>query len=111
MGSGGLGVSWGMSVARDDADGIYHAFINVMANGSGLGAWETASEVVHAVAASPEGPFELRETVLPSFHHNARLARAPDGTHLLFSIGQGQAHRHEYTVNRPGIHFASHLSG
>ena len=49
--------SWGASVIRGK-DKQYHAYIAEMANECGLGTWQQNSQVVHAVAAIPTGPFE-----------------------------------------------------
>ena len=51
-------VSWGGSVIEDD-DGRYHMFMAGFAGQRGLSDWKTASEVLHAVASTPEGPFQL----------------------------------------------------
>ena len=83
-------LSWGVAAAKSDdsADPTpYHAFVDVVAGGCGLGSWATNSEVWHAVSASPQGPFQRKERVLPTFASNPQLTRAPDGTYLLFTIG------------------------
>ena len=78
--------SWGGGVLRSD-DGAYHLFASAFANGCGLGAWGSNSIAIHAVAASPLGPFAFVERALPNYHHNVQPVRAPDGTFLIFSIG------------------------
>ena len=77
--------SWGGNVLLDG--GQYHLFASAFANGCGLGAWGSNSMAVHAVAASPLGPFALVGRALPGYHHNVQAVRAPDGTFLIFSIG------------------------
>ena len=52
-----------------------------------LGAWTSNSEVIHAVADAPEGPFSLNDVALRPWHHNPQVLRHPDGTWLLFTIG------------------------
>ena len=81
-------VSWGIAVAKGD-DGRYHSFIDTIAGGCSLGYWQSNSEIYHATADAPEGPFSMGERVLPTFNSNPSLTRAADGTWLLFSIGQG----------------------
>ena len=44
--------SWGGSVVRDDA-GLYHLFAASFVNHCGLNAWETNSQVLHAVSTLP----------------------------------------------------------
>eukprot|EP01052_Picozoa_sp_SAG31_P010688 SAG31_NODE_592_length_13726_cov_7.188082_8_plen_226_part_00 len=48
----------------------------------------TNSQLVRLVSttASAAGPFELQETVLPRFAHEARAQRAPDGTVIIFGV-------------------------
>ena len=53
-----------------------------------LGHWSRVSEVVRLVGDAPNGPFDIvNEVVLPSFAHNVKPLRAPDGTWLLYFIG------------------------
>ena len=48
-----------------DEQGQVHMFAALMTEHCGLSAWETNSEIVHAVADTPLGPFEATQTVLP----------------------------------------------
>ena len=61
-------------------------FASRMVNGCGLGDWTTNSEVVHAVAASPAGPYELSASpiVLPPFAHDTNAIVAPTGEIVLY---------------------------
>ena len=44
--------------------------------------------MVHAISDNVSGPYELQpELVLPPFHHNPSVQRAPDGTYLIYCIG------------------------
>ncbi|WP_236624650.1 sulfatase-like hydrolase/transferase [Rhodopirellula sp. SWK7] len=54
---------WGASLVRDDA-GVYHLFYSRWPRKLGW-AWVTDSEIAHAVADSPFGPFEFRDVALP----------------------------------------------
>ena len=44
------------------------------------------SEVIHAVAATPTGPFAFVSVVLPRWHHNPELFVHPDGTWMILSM-------------------------
>ena len=55
---------WGGSVMRS-ADGLYHMFVSRWEERLGHNAWVTSSEVVHAVASSPLGPWRFRDVALP----------------------------------------------
>lgn len=84
--------SWGGSVVRGD-DGKYHMFAAEMSEGCGLKSWSTNSIVVHAVADAPMGPFERKDVAVQAFAHNPVVARAPDGTWVLWHIGCGAPNR------------------
>ena len=77
--------SWGGGVVA--AEGAYHLFASAFVGGCGLSSWGSNSVAIHAVGASPLGPFSLVERALPYYHHNVAPIVAPDGTFLLFAIG------------------------
>ena len=79
--------TWGIAVAKEG--GVYHAFVNTVANNCSLASWTPNSKIVRATSTSALGPFEPQETVLEAFHGNPQLTRAPDGTWLLFTVGIG----------------------
>lgn len=88
--TGGLKLSdnsstWGGAVVRWQ-DGNYHMFASRMVNGCGLSDWTTNSQVVHAVSATPEGPYTLTEKpiVLDTFAHDTNAILAPSGEVVLF---------------------------
>ena len=84
--------SWGMSVL-EVSPALYHGFVAEMANGCGLGAWTKGSQVIHTTATSPAGPFTRvpgPPAVLP-WSHNPQHILAPDGTHVIFTLGDGWA--------------------
>lgn len=54
---------WGGSVVKG-ADGLYHMFYSRWEKELGW-AWETDSEIAHAVAESPFGPFKHKDVALP----------------------------------------------
>jgi hypothetical protein len=79
--------SWGGSPIRAD-DGKIHVFASQMANHCPLGTWQNNSLVIHAIADEILGPYTVQdELVLPPFHHNPSVQRAPDGTFLIYCIG------------------------
>lgn len=51
-------------------DKQFHMFVSEFAGSCGLNSWSQASQIVHAVAATPAGPFERREVLLGNFSHN-----------------------------------------
>eukprot|EP00472_Partenskyella_glossopodia_P005560 CAMPEP_0197526796 /NCGR_PEP_ID=MMETSP1318-20131121/19407_1 /TAXON_ID=552666 /ORGANISM="Partenskyella glossopodia, Strain RCC365" /LENGTH=414 /DNA_ID=CAMNT_0043081137 /DNA_START=30 /DNA_END=1274 /DNA_ORIENTATION=- len=86
--------SWGGSVLLGD-DGRYHMWAAEMVNGTGIKAWITNSQVVHAVADDPSKPFHFtrQEVVWPVFAHEPTVSRAPTGEYVMFfttNYGQKQ---------------------
>ena len=94
-------------------------FMSAMGGGNLLSSWSTASYVVRAVASKPTGPFTAVQDVLPAFHHNPQVVRAPDGTFLLFTIGQTLASESQSAgasasggaVFRTELHYAADITG
>ena len=89
--SGGLHnasmASWGGNSVFEG--GKYHLFAAAMLNDCGLEAWGSNSYIVRAEADSVAGPFEPKETVLGPFAHNPTVRQLPDGSVLLYLIGDG----------------------
>ena len=85
--------SWGASVLRDPADGIFYMWVAQMTNGCDLSSWQTNSEIVLAKSLDPLGPFEPISVVLPPWGHNPQAIRAPDDEHghvyALYALGDG----------------------
>lgn len=114
--------SWGGTVVHSPSDTKhhYHLFAAAFSNGCGLDGWESNSFVMHAVADTPEGPFEYHDTALPVWHHNPHALLAPDGTWLIYSIGKTNASwavscnghhepvsHNERQIDQVEIHYAS----
>lgn len=79
--------TWGGSPIRAE-DGKIHVFASQFANHCPLGNWQNNSLVIHAIASEVVGPYEVQpELVLPPFHHNPSVQRAPDGTYTITCIG------------------------
>lgn len=74
-------------------------FVAEMANGCGMRTWSLNSQIVHATAASPLGPYQRREVVATPFAHNPTVVRAPDGTYVMYQIGCGAGHKPECPAN------------
>lgn len=85
---------WGGCVTRDDA-GRCHMLYARWPMDRGFDAWVTDSEIAHAVAEDPLGPFEPRGVVLPArgrdywdglCTHNPTVLRV-DGRYYLYYMG------------------------
>lgn len=57
--------TWGASPVKGD-DGKYHLFYSRWKKEYGFLAWVTHSEVAHAVADRPEGPYRFSDLTLPA---------------------------------------------
>mgnify|MGYP001295614521 CR=1 FL=1 len=83
--------SWGGNVVF--FDGQYHLFVAEMVNHCPLSDWGRNSQISHAVAATPTGPFKFRDVAVPVWSHNPQvvLTADDDGRALfaLFHIGDG----------------------
>jgi hypothetical protein len=81
--------SWGGSLIHvpEDKEWPFHMYVSAFVQNCGLHAWETNSEIAHLVSKSPEQPFVYADTALPPWHHGVGVARAPDGTFLMFTMG------------------------
>lgn len=89
-------------------------FMSAMGGGKLLSSWSTASYIVRAVAKNPAGPYTAVQDVLPAFHHNPQVVRHPDGTFLLFTIGQTLSTAElapRGKVFRTELHYASNIVG
>ena len=81
--------SWGgVAVGDPDNARLFHFFYSRFVGGCGLTCWVNASECVRAEGPTPAGPFVDAAVVLGVFCHNPTVRRAPDGTYVLFHIGQ-----------------------
>lgn len=86
---------WGSSMVQGD-DGRYHLFVSRFPRSLPFHpGWMVASEIVHAVADTPEGPYRFSEVALPPrgaqywdgrSTHNPRIVRH-GGKYYLFYMG------------------------
>eukprot|EP01051_Picozoa_sp_SAG22_P006635 SAG22_NODE_440_length_10484_cov_19.751661_9_plen_429_part_00 len=81
--------SWGGNPVLGE-DGDWHFFGSEFTQGCDVGQWISNSQVIRAVSTTgPGGPYHFQEVVAPVFHHNANIAKAPDGMFLLAMLGNG----------------------
>jgi hypothetical protein len=86
---------WGSSVIRGE-DGRYHMFVSRWRKELPFHpGWQVGSEIVHAVAEKPEGPYAFTDVALPDrgaqywdghSTHNPKITRYQD-TYVLFYMG------------------------
>jgi len=82
--------TWGGHAMQDKASGKWVGFFSYMANGCDLSTWGSNSMIVRAVADAPDGPFDQQvEPVTGPWTHNAMISKHPNGSYLLFHIGDG----------------------
>lgn len=78
--------SWGGGPIH--VDGKWHLFASQMQGKCSLaGYWSSVSEGIHSVANDPLGPFEEVEVILPALAHNIKPYQHPDGTFLIYYVG------------------------
>jgi hypothetical protein len=95
--------TWCASTLRDGA-GVWHAVLAEFADNCGLDSWTVNSQLVHAASAGgPAGPYANATRLRLPFSHNPKLARAPDGTFLIFHIGCGDNATHRYGPCAGGV--------
>ena len=69
----------------------YHMFVSETTHGCGINSWFTNSEVSHAVADSPHGPYRRTGTVFPPFSTNPTLAQGGPAGLLVMAVAMGTA--------------------
>jgi hypothetical protein len=88
--------AWGSQVIKSPEDGKYHMLVSVYPGYLDFfTSWLTAARIAHAVSDTPEGPFTQTgmaldygaETDWDRSVMNPKVIRAPDGTYLLFYVG------------------------
>ncbi len=55
---------WGASAVKGN-DGLYHLYYSRWKSAFGFNAWVTHSEIAHAIAKKPGGPFAFKDVALP----------------------------------------------
>merc|ERR1712224_1052545 len=80
--------SWGGASIQDPATGKWYLFVSqIKGKCPLLGYWSRLSEGVRLVSDHPTGPWTFDTVVLHEFAHNVKPFRAPDGTWLIYYIG------------------------
>lgn len=93
--------TWGANIVHNEADDTYHIWFAEMVNHCGLTSWLHNSQIVHAVAPSPNGPWTRKEVAVNVWSHNPIVVKAPDGTLVMFHIGDGTP-SNIYNCDNPG---------
>ena len=97
---------WGLSVIKWK-DGKYHAYYSRWPDSLGFKAWLSHSEIAHAVADNPEGPFRFVNVVVESRHekgwdvinaHNPYVCKAEDKI-CLYYISNELRGKYEHEVD------------
>jgi len=89
-------------VANSPRHGAATRFVAVYAGG--LGAWNPASHIVHAMAApgaDAAGPYELADTVLGRYHCSPAILRVEDGGKPLYVLYSSGSSRGNNTTPEP----------
>jgi hypothetical protein len=81
----GAVVSRGGSVLKAD-DGKYHIWAASFTKNCGINEWDTNSQIVHATASAPDGPFGATDVVWPVWSHNPTVTRAPTGEYVMVFV-------------------------
>ena len=73
--------AWGFTTQYDGSDQLYHAFVTVACNSSGvLGSGGGDSWIAHLASPTPDGGYQLVNMVVPQTTFGPHVARAPDGS-------------------------------
>ena len=85
---------WGSSVLHDEADGRYHMYVSRFPKTLPFHpGWMVASEIVHAVADNPMGPYRFSDVALPArgpeywdgrSTHNPRILKHNNRYYLIY---------------------------
>ncbi|WP_232625249.1 alpha-L-fucosidase [Pareuzebyella sediminis] len=97
--------NWGPSIIKGD-DNRYHLFYSRWKKAYKFTGWLTHSEIAHAIAKHPEGPYKFKETVVKgrgNGHWDAITAHNPkikyfDGKYYLYYISTNLGEQ-DYTEN------------
>lgn len=73
--------NWGSSIVKGD-DSLYHLFYSRFPKKFGFQSWRTHSEIAHAVAENPAGPYKFREVVLSRRNANDWDATSVHNPHI-----------------------------
>jgi hypothetical protein len=79
--------TWGAPMLQDEGTGLWHAWLSEMTHECGINSWKTNSQIVHATAAAPQGPWDRREVVVAEFAHEPDVVRGPSGEWVMVYSG------------------------
>eukprot|EP00041_Stephanoeca_diplocostata_P038457 m.1517851 g.1517851 ORF g.1517851 m.1517851 type:complete len:1260 (-) comp25219_c0_seq4:160-3939(-) len=89
--------SWGANIfpaddttdaSRYNSTSTWHMYAAEFENSCDISHWSPNSAIVHAVSSTgPLGPYKRGDVAVMPFAHNPKVARAPDGTWLMYTIG------------------------
>lgn len=112
--------TWGGSVTCTD-DGRFHMLVARWPRHLGMDAWVTHSEIAHAEADHPLGPFTVTDTVLgrrdtgrwdAHVYHNPNVLRVDDTYYLYYMANRGDGSFWSHRNNqRIGVASAGHPAG
>jgi hypothetical protein len=83
-----VSTTWGGSVHLA-ADGTYYMYVAEMGLNCSLDNWYTNSQVAVATSTTPLGPYKRVSTVVGIWAHNPEVIQVPDGTYVLYTLGNG----------------------
>eukprot|EP01052_Picozoa_sp_SAG31_P014070 SAG31_NODE_862_length_11416_cov_8.600336_12_plen_288_part_00 len=87
--AGSSPATWGADVLRSPADKQLHMFVSEMTGGCGLSAWGSNTQITHAVADTPLGPFRKVSDAIGAEATNPAVIVDGKGVWWLFHIGAG----------------------
>lgn len=108
--------NWCNSVIKDN-NGMYHLFYARWPKRQGFNSWLTHSEIAHAVATHPDGPYTNAETILRArpdkwdaiTAHNVQVNRFGSKYYMYYtSTNSGNKHLPDSTLNKIGLTGYSH---
>jgi hypothetical protein len=74
-------------------DGKWHMHVAAFVQHCGFNQWASNSQIVHAVADSPDGQYRVQAVAQPVWAHNPAVARAPSGEWVMTWCANTSARR------------------
>jgi hypothetical protein len=81
--------SWSASVAFSEVDGMWHVFLDYIANHCGISAYLPNAFLAHGVAAAVTGPYSNFSVWQTCFSNTPHHSRHPDGSFVVWHSGSG----------------------
>ena len=73
----GLTSSWGGTTNKGN-DEKWHMHAAAFTHHCGINQWSSNSRIVHAVSDTPDGPYLVKDIVVPVWAHNPAVVQSPD---------------------------------